>query len=298
MHSVVSYPDRGPWGSSTWRGNASGHLYKDLFEQLRPAVFVDPMVGSGTSVEVAREMGIEAYGLDLHSGFDALRMSILQAVGKPAELVVSHPPYGGMVLYSGHVWGSAPHPNDLSHCVDDADFCEKLQAVMLNQREATRDGGYYGTLIGDWRRQGRYTSYQAEVIARMPSDELAAVIIKQQHNCMSDQRTYSRMQLPRILHEYLVLFRKRSVPVLVMLADLARTQQQRLSGVWRNIVRSVLLRLGGQANLQDLYKAIAESAPEKLATNPNWEAKVRQVLNSTPALFVSKERGVWACASN
>jgi hypothetical protein len=30
------------------------------------------MVGSGTSVEVARELGIEAYGLDLHSGFTIL----------------------------------------------------------------------------------------------------------------------------------------------------------------------------------------------------------------------------------
>ena len=32
--SVVSYPDRGPWGNSKWRGNASGHLYRELFEQV------------------------------------------------------------------------------------------------------------------------------------------------------------------------------------------------------------------------------------------------------------------------
>lgn len=65
MNSIMSFPDRGPWGDSKWRGNASGYVYKSLFEQLRPQTFCDPMVGSGTSVQVAAEMGIEHWGLDL-----------------------------------------------------------------------------------------------------------------------------------------------------------------------------------------------------------------------------------------
>ena len=67
--SVISFPDRGPRGDNKWRGNASGHVYRTLFEQLSPKVFVDPMVGSGTSIEVARAMGIEAHGLDLKRSF-------------------------------------------------------------------------------------------------------------------------------------------------------------------------------------------------------------------------------------
>jgi hypothetical protein len=51
------------------------------------------MVSGGTSVEVAREMGIEAHGLDLHSGFNILTQHILEAVGNPSDLVLSHPPY-------------------------------------------------------------------------------------------------------------------------------------------------------------------------------------------------------------
>lgn len=101
--SILSYPQRGQWGKSSWRGNCSGHVYKELFERLRPKVFVDPMVGSGTSVEVAREMGIEGHGLDLHAGFNAISDSILLAVGKPADLCLSHPPYGGMIVYSGNL---------------------------------------------------------------------------------------------------------------------------------------------------------------------------------------------------
>lgn len=97
MNSILSFPDRGPWGDSKYRGNCSGHVYKALFEQLAPRSFCDPMVGSGTSIAVAQEMGIEAHGLDLRYGFNALRDSILEAIGGNAvDLTVSHPPYGEM----------------------------------------------------------------------------------------------------------------------------------------------------------------------------------------------------------
>ena len=34
MQSVVSYPDRGPWGNNKYRGNMSGYLVKDIIEQF------------------------------------------------------------------------------------------------------------------------------------------------------------------------------------------------------------------------------------------------------------------------
>lgn len=296
--SVISFPDRGPWGDSKWRGNASGHVYRTLFEQLSPKVFVDPMVGSGTSIEVAQEMGIESFGLDLHQGFNAVTMDILTKVGKHADLVVSHPPYGSMIRYAGPggMWGDKPHPDDLGNCADDADFHEKMQAVLLNQRRATRPGGYYGTLIGDWRRGSTYTSYQAEMIARMPSNELAAVIIKMQHNCLSDRKTYGRMKLPMLVHEYLILWEKRGVSAVVLLSGMVKEQAQRVTGTWKNIVRCVLQGLGGKASLDKLYAAIAAAAPERLATNSFWREKVRQTLNSNADTFRNEDRGIWALA--
>lgn len=293
--SIVSYPERGKWGHSSWRGNCSGHVYKELFERLKPKLFVDPMVGSGTSVEVAREMGIEAYGLDLHTGFNAISNSILNTVGKPADLCVSHPPYGAMIIYSGNVWGSAD-ANDLSRCSSDEEFHEKMQLVLLNQRDAVKGGGYYGTIIGDWRRGGVYTSYQAEMIARMPSDELAAVIIKAQHNCMSDRKNYGSMKLPFILHEYILLWQKKATPVLVLLNQLAHQQYGRLSGTWKNVVKNVLVQMGGKADLTDIYAEVAKTAPSRIGDNDNWKAKVRQVLNQNLDVFKPIERGVWSVA--
>lgn len=295
MSSILSFPDRGKWGNAKWRGNCSGHIYRSLFEQYAPKTFCDPMMGSGTSIEVAKEMKIEAYGLDLHSNFNILRDSIANAIGKQVDLCFSHPPYGSMVVYSGEVWGE-PHADDLSRCVDDADFNEKIQIALLNQREATRPGGLYGMLIGDLRKDGKYSSYQAEAIARMPADELAAVIIKGQHNCVSDSRVY-KLKHPRITHEYILLWQRPRV-ILSMLSDLAvmaRQQAKRLQSTWKAVVHQAMLKLGGKATLQDIYDAVAAGAPDKLLTNGNWQAKIRQTLQLDSA-YTALARGVWAWA--
>lgn len=293
--SIYSFPERGKWGKSSWRGNCSGHVYQELFQQYQPQTFCDPMVGSGTSVEVASEMGITAFGLDLHSGFNILRDSIVQSIGQQVDMCMSHPPYHDMVVYSGEVYGK-PHPDDLSRCKDDNDFHEKLHIALLNQREATKPGGVYGMLIGDLRRNGKYTSYQAEAIARMPADELAAVIIKAQHNCVSDRQQY-KLKHPRILHEYIVLWSKPK-QIVSFLGDISRMAAQaakRVQSAWRAIVRSAMIAIGGKAKLGELYEHIARNAPDRLRTNPHWQAKVRQVLQLYPD-FTSNERGVWMLA--
>lgn len=222
--SVLSFPDRGPWGKATYRGNCSGHVYRRLFEVLRPQVFTDPTVGSGTSVEVARSMGIEAHGLDLHSGFNLIGQRILEAVGKPSDLVLSHPPYHNLIVYSGQVWGTEPHPDDLSRCETEEDFMDKLVLAMKNQRNATAPGGYYGTIIGDVRKNGQYSSYQADLIARCPKSELRAVLIKEQFNVSSHQKAYP-LSLPRIMHEYVLLWQK---PYTITVSTPVRSEQSGL----------------------------------------------------------------------
>jgi hypothetical protein len=296
--SILSFPERGKWGNSSWRGNCSGHIYKALFEQYQPKSFCDPMMGSGTSVEVAKEMGIEAYGLDLHQDFNALQHSIRETIGKEVDFCHSHPPYGEMIKYSGQVWGKEAHPDDLSNCIDDNDFHEKLQMVLMNQREATKPGGYYGTLIGDLRKDGRYVSYQAECIARMPASELASVIIKAQHNTASGKNTYSKMKHMFITHEYILLWQKPKAPLSLLfdLSSMARQANRKLQSVWKVIVAHAMRTLGGKAALEDLYNRIAQDAPEKLKSNENWKAKVRQILQ-LHSCFKSLERGIWALSS-
>jgi len=295
--SVMNFPDRGKWGKSSWRGNCSGHVLKTLFEQYKPTSFVDCMCGSNTSIDVARDLKIPfAVGLDLHSGFNAIKNSIHEKVGRQVDMVFSHPPYLSAVLYSGNMWGE-PHPDDLSRCESEEDFHEKLHLVLMNQREATLPGGIYATLVGDVRKDGRYYSLQSECISRMPANELASVIIKTQHNTVSGRNTYSNMKHAFIAHEYLLLWQKPKAPLslLVDLSAMATQQAKRLKGVWSVIVAHAMMALGGKASLNDLYQKIAEAAPDKLQANENWKAKVRQTLQLYPK-FNPVERGVWALA--
>ena len=296
--SVLSFPDRGPWGDPRWRGNCSGHVYRELFEQLEPASFCDPMVGSGTSVEVAQELGIEAFGLDLHSGFNVLRDSIIGVIGRPVDMCLSHPPYGAMIRYSGEVWGDQAHPDDLSRCRNDDDFLDKLQLAVLNQREAVVPGGIYGVIIGDKRSHGRYRSYQAELIARLPAKELRSVMVKLQHNVQSARRGYPGLRYPRILHEYVLLWeREQGAALLVSLGEVVRRMDRSIKSTWRNVVRLALMELGGESDLATLYQLVSEKAPDRLAKNPNWQPKIRQVLQRNPELFSRKGRGQWALAA-
>lgn len=294
-NSILSFPERGKWGNARWRGNMSGHVYKALFEFFQPKTFVDPMVGSGTSIEVAMEMGIEAVGLDLHQGFDATRMSILEAVGRESDMCVSHPPYSTMISYSGNQWGDAPVPGDLSHIEDYDDFLDALQAVMLNQRDATKRNGIYGTIVGDLRHRGNYYSIQADLMNRLPRNELRSVLIKAQWNTSSGSKEYGRMKYPWVTHEYILLWEKLTGKPFAVFARLASQNDRHLKGTWRAVIRHALLRVGGKADLKTIYAVVSEGATGKIAGNPNWQAKVRQVLRGYSD-FRSLDRGVYALA--
>lgn len=294
-NSILSFPERGKWGDARWRGNMSGHVYRALFEFFRPGSFVDPMKGSGTSIEVAKELGIEAVGLDLHEGFDATRMSILEAVGRESDMVVSHPPYSTIIRYSGSQWGSEPVAGDLSHIEDYDEFIDALQAVVLNQREATRERGVYGTIVGDVRHKGNYYSIQADLLNRLPRNELRSVVIKAQWNTTSASRDYGRLRYPWITHEYVLLWEKLTGRPFAVFARVAAQNDRHLKGTWRAVIRHALVRAGGKADLETIYRVVSEGATGKIASNPNWQAKVRQVLRSY-ADFSVVERGVYALA--
>ena len=288
MQSVVSYPNRGPWGKSSWRGNTSGHIIADLIAHFQPKLLVDVCEGSGTSGDVCRDLGIEYVGLDLFKGNDFTKDSVLAQLPRPADLCWSHPPYGQMIRYSGAVWGDAPVEGDTSLC-DIDEFVEKSQVMLLNQREATRPGGIYATLIGDMRKAGRYTSFQSDFIQMMPKSELLNVVIKVQHNTMSARQNYSGNFIP-IAHEYLILWRKKAASVYEVCWEVASDMRRKLDGTWRSLVRMVMMTLG-EADLKTIYTEVEKIAGGRIAMNPSWQAKVRQTLQRH---HTSVSRGVWA----
>jgi hypothetical protein len=73
--------------------------------------------------------------------------------------------------------------------------------------EALEVGGRLAVLIGDARKGGRYTPIVKDVL-NFPYGEIRSVIIKVQHNCMSDRKRYGRMEDVPIRHEYCIVFKK------------------------------------------------------------------------------------------
>lgn len=153
--TIVSYPERGKWGSNKYRGNCSGKLIEDIittpcykfFKNGVPQLTLsDYMVGSGTTEEVCREYGIDGVYLDLNRGFDMLNMDIPD---RP-DNIFWHPPYGQMITYSDVMYkaddiikqyGFDPRINDLSRAVNWDDFINKMDYCALKQFTALKKGG-------------------------------------------------------------------------------------------------------------------------------------------------------------
>lgn len=285
----MSYPNRGNWGNSNWRGNTSGYIIKDLIEHFNPKLFVDACEGSGTSKDVCRDLNVNYIGLDLYSGNDFTKDSILAKLPHPADIVFTHPPYHDMITYSGVVYGKNSIDGDTSRCNSPEEFISKSQTMLFNQREATKQGGIYTTLIGDHRKNGSFRSYQSDFISMMPKDELISVAIKLQHNCLSDNKQYNGNFIP-ILHEYLLIWKKKEKSMIAISFDIASELQSRVATTWRNAIRIIMMKYK-TAPLNIIYDEIEKVAAHLIANNINWKAKIRQLLQKH---YNNVQRGIWS----
>lgn len=290
-HSVVSYPDRGHYGQNRYRGNCTGHIIRDFVQTYlkKGGLFADPSIGGGTSVDVAKEMGIRFFGTDLHQGFNLLTQDFAEHMGSQANLVFWHPPYWDMIAYSGNQWGEAADKWDLSR-MSYVDFWEAMQLALMNIHDAVEAGGHYGILMGNLRRKGQYYNLSA-MVERMAPGRLTDEIIKIQHNCVSDKTQYSG-SFVRIAHEKLLVFKKEAAAALHYLANVIIRTENMLRITWKAAVRRVL-QSGKTMSLSEIYEAVRPYAEQR--ENKNWQAKVRQILQDEK-LFVRVETGVFRLA--
>jgi hypothetical protein len=296
MNSILSYPQRGNHGSNGYRGNTSGIIIKDLITHFKPTSFLDVCMGSGTSKDVCMELGVPFYGLDIHTGFDFTQHSALHAIGgKSIDMAFSHPPYWSMVDYhlerARHHLTSPSGLRDLSGVSSAEEFLEWCQVMLYNQREASKAGGHYVTLIGDMRKQGKFYNFQSDLVKMMPRDELISVSIKLQHNTLSGYKKYKSSDIVPIQHEYLIIWRKGTSTLASIAWNRGIELKQSIDTTRRNFVRIGLMNLGGKATLQQIYNKVEEVAANKIRNNPNYKAKVRQVLQYH---FTAISRGEWA----
>ena len=207
--SVVSYPDRGPWGDASYRGNCTGHLVKDLILRFKCHSVFDPAEGSGTVRDVVdginefRRLNIHYEGRDLNRGWDILNSDLPQ---KRFDMVWYHPPYWDIIRYSDK-------PEDLSSCRTLEEFERKLNQSAERLFQVLAPRGIMAVLIGDKRKAGNYYALHRSLLSNGHIGRLKAIIIKIQYNCRSDTKMYGSQNpfLIPIKHEYCLIFQKEEI---------------------------------------------------------------------------------------
>ena len=294
LTTVVSYPERGQGGNNRYRGNCSPKLIEDLITHFRPHEVCDYMCGSNTTADAAHAMGIVSHTYDLHSGFDLLHTDIQE---RP-EFIFWHPPYWDIIQYSDVMYrasdvqeryGYDPRLFDLSRIPTWEGFVQAMNYCMMKQFCALEQGGRMAVLVGDIKKKGRLFSMLFELTK---PGVLENVLIKTQHNCVSDRRSYDGRFIP-IVHEYVLLLRKDAPLVVPMLMTYRITGDVRdmPGATWRDIIAGVLEECHGRASLEEIYQRV--EGHKRAQSQQWWKEKVRQTLQINPQTFEHTGRGMW-----
>ncbi len=180
-----------------------------------------------------------------------------------------------MVKYSGKsdsgMWGNEPHKYDLSRQPNLSEFMEGCAVAFQNIYDALENGGYYGVLIGNQRKNGRYYNLSG-MIERFCLGELTDEIIKVQHNCKSDSRQYKK-PLVRIQHEKLLVFKKIRQLYALSYAHWIETKLKKCNSItWRAAIRAAFIKKP-IIHLSELYSEMASFSATK--DNKHPEARIR-----------------------
>ncbi len=236
--TVWSFPSRGDWAthSGNYRGNWSPYIPRNLIEKYsKPGEAVlDQMCGSGTTLVESKLLGRDAIGVDVnpdaimvaqdrlsfdYSTLDSRhRSNIRTYVGdarnldliedESIELVATHPPYAGIISYSGK-----RIVEDLSRLKLPA-YIDAMRKVAAESYRVLKGDRYCGVLIGDTRKGRHYIPISLGVLQAFLSVGfiLKEDIIKLQHKTMQTRQKWRghSYDFYKIAHEHLYVFRKPS----------------------------------------------------------------------------------------
>lgn len=202
--TIVSYPERGPYGDGRYRGNTSGYLIKDLIETFGSSRVFDPMEGSGTTRDVCRHLGVEYEGRDLRDGWNILDYKSrrqIEALPK-FDFIFFHPPYWNMITYRDD-------PMDFSQGTYPR-YVARMQDALGWFPSILVPGGRIALLLADLRRPNSTRTYFLTDDVTTPKifgliKEFR--IIKIQHNTASDGDT-GLVGDVRMVHEYVTIYQK------------------------------------------------------------------------------------------
>lgn len=193
---------RGSYGSSSYPGNCSGELIKDLLRYFRPKHVFDPMTGSGTCRDVCEELAISHYSTDLHEGFDACDLSAYPQAR--FDFIWLHPPYWRQKKYSDD-------PRDLSNARTLEEFLNGYKRLIRNCESVLEEGGRLAILMGDYDDRDTgfvpLTFYTKQLAFGARLRQACTDIVRFSHGASSSKKVYRLSFIPG-LHDTCVIFEK------------------------------------------------------------------------------------------
>lgn len=142
LTSLYHKAGRGPYGDARYPGNCSGELIKDLLRYFKPGSVLDPMTGSGTCLDVCKELGLPCRSSDIAGGADACDPATFEGIGA-FDFVWLHPPYWRQKLYTGD-------KRDMSTAPTLQYFLFRYEKLIRNCASVLTKGGKLAILMGDY----------------------------------------------------------------------------------------------------------------------------------------------------
>ncbi len=235
--TVWSFPDRGDWAThaGNYRGNWSPYIPRNLIlRYTKPGeVVLDQMVGSGTTLVECKLLGRDAIGVDVNRdavmvAWDRINFThrpldedyregkvqiflgdarnLDQIQNESIDLIATHPPYAGIIRYSG-----VRARGDLSALKMSA-YVDAMRQVAAESFRVLKPGKHCGILIGDTRQHKHYVPISSRVLEEFLDVGfiLREDIIKLQHKMKSTRERWRgrKYDFYLIAHEHLYIFRK------------------------------------------------------------------------------------------
>lgn len=305
-NTVLSFPDRGPWGNDKYRGNCSGWIIASLVDRYNVKSLAEVFAGSGTGYDVAKDMKIKYTGIDLNPNptregiipMDILDESITLPDGfYSADLCFMHPPYPGInnIRYSNVMWKDK-EDRLASRDIQNMDFAKGMKAVnrsIARAYSAIPKGAFQAILVGDIRKNGKFYSMGSNLV--LPGEQIQ-ILIKIQHNTVSGRNGISYGNKHRnfylTAHEFIYIVKKPSgYEICFLLPQKHMTDIRDTNATWKDVVAAALKKLGGSASLSDIYSELR--GHKKAESNHYPEAKIRQTLQAYN-IFTPLGDGKWS----
>ncbi len=208
-----NYGDR-PHGDNKFNGVTPAFVVWNLVQRYtkQGEIVVDPMCGSGTTIDVCVEEKRKAVGFDLAPRRSDISQADARCLPLPndfADLVFIDSPYSDNIKYSDH-----PACIGKISC-EDPRFFEELEKVAIEANRILKPNGVLGWLIGDQAKQKKFTpvGVRLYLILEKYFTAIDAVVVARHNQTSNTPLWHHRARQFNFFlrgFKYLFLFRKTS----------------------------------------------------------------------------------------